>query len=87
MHFLNRTDVPLAVSTLQPKNAFPLMYRAGPLASDVLPALNPPDLKLQQLKEQVVAKQAGQDALTELLMGQQEPVTVIATGETGCRRA
>jgi inosine-uridine nucleoside N-ribohydrolase len=82
MHFLNITHIPLAVSTLQPKNAFPLIYRAQPLAADVLPALNPPDLKLNSLRSRVVPKKAGQDALLELLLQQKEPVTVIATG--GC---
>lgn len=80
MHFLNVTHVPLAVSTLKTQNAFPLMYRAGPLAADVLPALNPPDLNLPALRDKLVSKQAGQDALTELLLKQKEPVTVVATG-------
>lgn len=84
LHYLNRTDVPLAVSTLQPRNAFPMLYRAGPLAADVLPALNPPNLQLEALSSKVVSKQAGQDALTQLLLKQEEPVTIIATG--GCDR-
>jgi len=80
LHYLNRTDVPIAVSTLQPRNAFPMLYRAGPLAADVLPALNPPDLQLEALRSKVVSKQAGQDAMTQLLLKQKEPVTIIATG-------
>jgi hypothetical protein len=80
MHFLNTTHIPLAASTLQPKNAFPLTYRAQPLAADVLPALNPPDLQLDSLINRVVSRQAGQGALLGLLLQQKEPVTVIATG-------
>lgn len=80
MHFLNTTHIPLAVSTLQPKNAFPFTYRALPLAADVLPLLNPPDLQLDSLRSRVVSRQTGQDALLELLLQQKEPVTVIATG-------
>jgi hypothetical protein len=80
MHFLNKFNTPLAVSTLEPKNSFPLLYRAGPLAADVLPALNPPDLQLESLGKRLVAQQPGQDALLQLLLKQQEPVTIIETG-------
>jgi hypothetical protein len=83
MHFLNSTNTPVAVSTLRTKNSFPLLYRAGPLAADVLPALNPPDLQLESLRKRLVAQQPGQDALLELLLKQQEPVTIIATGVCG----
>jgi inosine-uridine nucleoside N-ribohydrolase len=84
MHFLNKTNTPPAVSTLRTKNSFPLLYRAGPLAADVLPALNPPDLQLESLTKRLVAQQPGQDVLLELLLKQQEPVTIIATGACVC---
>lgn len=80
MHFLNKTNIPVSVSTLQLKNSFPLLYRAGPIAADVLPALNPPDLPLNSLRQRLVAQQPGQDALLQLLQKQKEPVTILATG-------
>jgi hypothetical protein len=83
MHFTNNTRIPVGVSTLQLKNPFPLLYRAGPLAADVLPVLNPPGLQLDRLRSKAVRQQPGQDALTELLLKQQEPVTVVATGGCG----
>lgn len=85
MHLLNRTNVPMAVSTLKPKNAFPLMYRAGGLVSDVLPMLNPADLDLEGLRMRVVLQKPGQDALTDVLAKAKSPVTIVATGAQGFR--
>lgn len=78
-HFMDRT-VPLAVSTLKPKVPFPMLYRAGPLAADVLPQLNPAGLNLKALRDKALTKQPGQDALVDMLLKQQEPVIVLATG-------
>jgi hypothetical protein len=82
LRFANRTDVPLAVSTLAVTNPFPLPYRAAPIAADVLPQLNGAGAAAQlgALRQRLVARQPGQDVLTQVLLQQTEPVVVVATG-------
>jgi purine nucleosidase len=77
LHTLGFDYIPVAVSTLPPVNPFPDAWRWSGISVDVQPLINNVDADL--LKDKLV-QQAGQDYLWELLRGQPEPVTIVATG-------
>lgn len=81
LHLLGHNDIPIALSTLQAVNPFPIHYRAQTLSMDVLPMLNnhhPADT--EALKQRLLQPVPGQEYLARLLLQQDEPVTLIMTG-------
>eukprot|EP00878_Enallax_costatus_P012698 GHUV01013262.1.p1 GENE.GHUV01013262.1~~GHUV01013262.1.p1 ORF type:complete len:194 (+),score=37.94 GHUV01013262.1:213-794(+) len=81
LHVLGHHDIPIALSTLQAVNPFPTHYRAQTLSMDVLPMLNhhsPADI--DALRQRLLQPIPGQEYLAQLLLQQEEPITMIMTG-------
>lgn len=74
---IDAADIPVAISTLQGVNHFPDAWRGSGISIDVHPLIN--NVNREAVEAQRV-KQPGQDFLGELLLAQEEPVVVIATG-------
>lgn len=78
---LDRRDVPVAVSSLQAANPFPAPYRSQGLILDVLPVLNQKPSDVADLRHRQLQKQSGQEYFAQLLLQQQQKVTIVATGK------
>jgi hypothetical protein len=81
LQFTGQTNIPVGLSTLTGQHEFPMQYRVEPLAVDMLPALNGPTVAEAVLQAKAANTLVGQELFAQLLLEQQEPITVIMTGE------
>jgi hypothetical protein len=81
LQLTGQTNIPVGLSTLTGQHEFPMQYRVEPLAVDLLPMLNGPTVAEAVLQAKAVNKQTGQELFAQLLLAQQEPITIVMTGE------
>jgi purine nucleosidase len=85
LQFTGQTNIPVGLSTLTGQHEFPMQYRVEPLVVDMLPMLNGPAVADAVLQAKSVNTEVGQKLFAKLLLAQQEPINVVATGKRACR--
>lgn len=79
LHTLGDLKIPVAVSSLAGANPFPDVWRASGISVDVQPLINNFET-YEELIDGRLVHTPGEDYLAELLLEQDEPVTIVATG-------